>query len=69
MLEFWAERDYVWVTHILSTEVCISTQEWQGVKMEWRHDRSGAGEERYFALCAICERNGMRPLRSPCGTV
>ena len=36
------------------------------------HDRSVAGEEGYAVLCAGCkggERNGMRPLRSPCGTV
>ena len=26
----------VWVIHISSTEVCISTQEWQGVEMVWR---------------------------------
>ena len=29
-------EECVWVTHILSIEVCISTKEWQGVKMEWR---------------------------------
>ena len=26
----------LWVTHIISTEVCISTQEWQGVETMWR---------------------------------
>ena len=34
------------------------------------HDRSGAGKEGYAEICAGCEgseRNGMRPLRSPCG--
>ena len=32
------------------------------------HDRSGAGKERYAALCAVCEsskRNGTRPFGSP----
>ena len=56
------------VTYILSTEVCIRTKEWQGVK---EHDRSSAGEEGYAVLCAGCEgikRNGTRPLRSLCGT-
>ena len=36
------------------------------------HNRSGADEEGYAVLCAECEgseRNGMRPFRSPCGTV
>ena len=36
--EFWssAQRgNFVWVTHILSTEVCVSTQEWQGAKTVW----------------------------------
>ena len=36
ILEEWLscaqKGDSVWVTHVLSTEVCISTQEWQGVK-------------------------------------
>ena len=36
VVEFCAERGLVWVTHILSTEVCISAQEWQGAKAEWR---------------------------------
>ena len=26
----------LWVIYILSTEVCISTQEWQGVETVWR---------------------------------
>ena len=26
----------VWITPTLSTEVCLNTQEWQGVKTEWR---------------------------------
>ena len=33
------------------------------------HDRSGAGEERYAALCASCEgsdRNRASPCTSPC---
>ena len=36
------------------------------------HDRSGAREEGYAAVCAGCEggeRNGMWPLRSPCCTL
>ena len=28
--------DCVWVKHILRIEICISTQKWQGEKMEWR---------------------------------
>ena len=31
----------------------ISTQKWQGVKVE--HDRSSAGEEGYAAIFAECE--------------
>ena len=37
-----------------------------------QHGRSGTGEEGYAALCARCEiseRNEMRPIRSPCGTM
>ena len=37
--EWWSfmqKGDCVWITHILSTEVCISTQEWQRVKVLWR---------------------------------
>ena len=37
--EWWSfakKGDSVWVTHILNTEVCISTQEWQRVKVVWR---------------------------------
>ena len=33
---FKQKGDCVWVTHILSTEVCISIQEWQGTKTEWK---------------------------------
>ena len=36
------------------------------------HDRSAAGEDGYAGLSAGCEgseRNGTRPIRSPCGTV
>ena len=35
--EWWSfakKGDSVWVTYILSTEVCISTHEWQGVETE-----------------------------------
>ena len=38
MVEEWRSSvlkgDCIWVTHTLSTGVCISTQGWQGVKME-----------------------------------
>ena len=33
---FAQKGDWVWVTHILSTEVYISTQEWQRVETVWR---------------------------------
>ena len=36
--EWWnsaQKEDGMWVTHILSTEICISIQEWQGGKTEW----------------------------------
>ena len=35
--EWWSfaqKEDSVWLAHILSTEVCIKTQEWQGVETE-----------------------------------
>ena len=37
--EWWSfmkKGDSVWVTHILSTEVCISTQGWLGAETEWK---------------------------------
>ena len=35
--EWWSSVLFcVWVIHTLCTGVCISTQRWQGVKMEWR---------------------------------
>ena len=57
--EWWSSMlkgDCVWVTCTLSTSVCISTQgsRRNGGK---EHDRSGAGEEGYAALCAGCEGN------------
>ena len=63
--------EYVWVTHTLSTEVCIGAQGWPGVKTSGgkEHDKSGTGEEGLTALCASCEgskKNGIRSLRSPC---
>ena len=36
------------------------------------HDRSGPGENGYAVICAGCEggdRDGTRPLRTPCCTV
>ena len=54
----------VWVTHTLGKGPRSS-----GGK---EHNKSGASEHGYAALCAGCEgseRNGMRPLRSPCCTL
>ena len=36
VVEFAKEVDSMWVTHISSTEVCISNQEWQGILTVWR---------------------------------
>ena len=58
----------VWVTHTLCTMDGKGSRWGEGKE----HDRSGAGEEGYAALCAGCEgseRNGMKSIRSPCGTV
>ena len=48
--EWWSfaqKGDCEWITHILSTEACISTQEWQEAKTEGdkEHGRSNTGEE------------------------
>ena len=65
----------VWVTRTLSTRVCIKYHKggkwpsWSGSK---EHNKSGAAEEENTTLCVGCEgseRNGTRPLGSPCCTV
>ena len=58
----------VWVTHFEHRSLHKYTKVARGQE----HDRSGAGEEGYAALCARCEgreRNQIWPLRSTCCTV
>ena len=51
VVEFCAERGCVWVTHILSTDFCINTHEWQWVKTERDKDHDKSGKEGYDAGC------------------
>ena len=65
------KRDCVEVINTLSRGVYICTQgsRWSGSK---EHDRFDAGEERYAAVWTGyegSERNGTKPIGSPCGTV
>ena len=58
----------MWVTHILSTEVCTRVARGQ----DEEHDRSSVGEEGYATICAGYEggeRDGMRPFTPPCYSV
>ena len=53
------KRGYPRIILTSSIRVCISTPEWLEAKMSGgnEHDRCGAGEERYAALCAGYESN------------
>ena len=70
-MKFSSERGLCVVNTYRSVYKYISSNQAKWI-LSKEHDRSGAGKEVYAALCAGCkgsDRNGMSPIRSPCGTM